>query len=344
MANVAVTYSFSAGSVIPSASFNTNYSDVTTWLNNRNQALTDWDAFSCAVGGTFKATSNQLTLGTTRTVTITAPTPATSSRTHTIPDITANGTFAFLEGAQTFTATKTFSGGIAVSGGSITVPGINLGDAGTGFYRNASNNISMANNQGLTMVWSTTDVEVGRDLVPTVDNSKSLGLSGTRWSDVRSVLGTIETLDASTLLKGKGTATNDSAASGYIGESARATVAPASSVSSTGSTQWYDVTSVSLTAGDWDVSAIVGGAINGATATVFAAGISATSGNSSTGLAQGDNYVEGFVPTTTTNNTLVIPSFRVSLSGTTIYYLKANYTFSGGTPKAYGTIRARRVR
>lgn len=40
------------------------------------------------------ATSNQLVLGTTRTLTITAPTPATSSRTGTIPDAGANFVFA----------------------------------------------------------------------------------------------------------------------------------------------------------------------------------------------------------------------------------------------------------
>jgi len=58
---------------------------------------------------TLTNTSNQLVLGTTRTVTITAPTPATASRTHTIPDITGNGTFAFLQGTQTFTGSKSFA-------------------------------------------------------------------------------------------------------------------------------------------------------------------------------------------------------------------------------------------
>lgn len=61
------------------------------------------------------ATSNQLVLGTTRTVTITAPTPATASRTWTIPDITAAGTFAALEGTQTFSGSKTFSSAVTVT-------------------------------------------------------------------------------------------------------------------------------------------------------------------------------------------------------------------------------------
>lgn len=72
---------------------------------------------------TLSPTSNQLVLGATRTVTVTAPTPASSSRTWTIPDITGNGTFAALEGTQTFTGAKTFNG--AVTFGS-TVSGITL--------------------------------------------------------------------------------------------------------------------------------------------------------------------------------------------------------------------------
>lgn len=58
---------------------------------------------------TLTPTTNQVILGTTRTVTLNAPTPATTSRTHTIPDISADGTFSFLEGTQTFSGAKTFS-------------------------------------------------------------------------------------------------------------------------------------------------------------------------------------------------------------------------------------------
>jgi hypothetical protein len=56
-----------------------------------------------------RATSDQIVLGTGQSVTISAPTPATANRTWTIPDISADGTFASLTGAQTFTGAKTFS-------------------------------------------------------------------------------------------------------------------------------------------------------------------------------------------------------------------------------------------
>lgn len=70
--------------------------------------------FSTAVA--ISPVTNQLVLGATRTVTVTAPTPGTTSRVWTIPDITADGTFAALEGTQTFSGAKTFSTDVTISG------------------------------------------------------------------------------------------------------------------------------------------------------------------------------------------------------------------------------------
>ncbi len=47
MSNISLTYpSFSSGTTISSSQVNTNNSDITTWLNNRNTAVTTWDAIS----------------------------------------------------------------------------------------------------------------------------------------------------------------------------------------------------------------------------------------------------------------------------------------------------------
>ncbi len=59
---------------------------------------------------TLTATTNQLVLGTTRTVTITAPTPASSSRTVTIPDLSASYSVVGTEGTQTINGDKTYGG------------------------------------------------------------------------------------------------------------------------------------------------------------------------------------------------------------------------------------------
>lgn len=69
-------------------------------------------------------TSNQITLGTTNTFTITAPTPL-ASRTYTIPDV--GGTASFLmnnsTSGQTISGGMTFSSGLTVSAGNVSMAG-----------------------------------------------------------------------------------------------------------------------------------------------------------------------------------------------------------------------------
>lgn len=142
----------------------------------------------------------------------------------------------------------------------------------------------------------------------------------------------------------KGTNTNDSAAAGDVGELVSSVVASSTPVNSTGTGQFFDVTSISLTAGDWDVSPQVCFALNGATATVAGAAVSITAGNSSSGLVAGDSYINGLPPTTAADVAMTIAPKRFSLAATTTVYLKALINFSAGTPQAYGRISARRVR
>jgi hypothetical protein len=58
---------------------------------------------------TLVPTSNQIVLGTTRTVTLTAPTPASTSRVVTIPDLGAAYSVVGTEAAQTINGAKTFT-------------------------------------------------------------------------------------------------------------------------------------------------------------------------------------------------------------------------------------------
>lgn len=105
-----------------------------------------------------------------------------------------------------------------------------------------------------------------------------------------------------------------------------------------------DLVSITLIAGDWDISGMVQLANNGATATSMAVGISTTSGNSTAGLAQGDSWMSQTGPTAITDVSATIANHRVLLSASATYYLKYMGAFSAGTPQAYGRISARRVR
>ena len=109
MASLVITNSFSANTTILSAQVNTNYTDIGTYINNRNSGTSYWDNVNSTAGINIAATTNQLILGTTRTATLTAPTPASASRTYTFPDLTGDYSVVATIGAQTIAGAKTFS-------------------------------------------------------------------------------------------------------------------------------------------------------------------------------------------------------------------------------------------
>lgn len=143
----------------------------------------------------------------------------------------------------------------------------------------------------------------------------------------------------------RGSATNDSAAAGAIGEYISSTW---NTTSTTGGA-WQDMTSISLTAGDWDVSMMTySGRGSGGTLSLTQIGISATSGNSAAGLTEGDNRAFRLIAAAdvggSTVQTVSIPTFRVSLSATTTYYAKLRCDGSGDNAGVIGRISARRAR
>lgn len=87
---------------------------------------------------TISPTTNQLVLGTTRTVTITAPTPATTSRTVTIPDLSASYSIVGTEGNQTINGIKTLGSGLLAASGSAGTPGYGFSaTSGVGMFYNS---------------------------------------------------------------------------------------------------------------------------------------------------------------------------------------------------------------
>ena len=139
----------------------------------------------------------------------------------------------------------------------------------------------------------------------------------------------------------KGTTTNDNAAAGNIGEYITNT---ASGVAmSTGSS--INITSISLTAGDWDVSGIINyGGTGSTTVAQMTGGINSTTGTLPTPPAGG--YFQYTFSLTGGQATWWIPTgiTRVSIATTTIYYLVAQAIFGASTLNGSGIIRARRIR
>lgn len=147
-----------------------------------------------------------------------------------------------------------------------------------------------------------------------------------------------------------GTATNDAAVAGMVGELITATIAVGSAVALTTATS-ANVTSISLTAGDWDVSAQVNhNAAATTSVTLLQIGISTTSatlptqaGGSGIGTDPLAIFREAAAVLGGALSTNLAP-VRVTLAVTTTIYLVVNDTFTVSTMGAYGTIRARRVR
>lgn len=152
--------------------------------------------------------------------------------------------------------------------------------------------------------------------------------------------------NTTTTLKVQGTTTNNNATAGDVGEVISSTVAAGGA--SVSNNVAKNVTTISLTAGDWDVYGNVGfsgagatvvqllqGGISTTTATLPALdqqGINAFTSSSGTGLFNISQVTVWCMPT------------RISLATTTTVYLVALANFTTSTCTAFGSILARRAR
>lgn len=137
----------------------------------------------------------------------------------------------------------------------------------------------------------------------------------------------------------KGNNTNTAPPAGFIGENIRSF--NSSGQASPGTTQSFNITSISLTAGIWDVSGIGLGSFSGLS-TQWGVTLSATSATSA--VTGGDNATSAvYTSGSGFQVTGSVPSFRVTLSGTTTYYLVGVGSFSTGSCTGFGRISGTRV-
>lgn len=141
----------------------------------------------------------------------------------------------------------------------------------------------------------------------------------------------------STGVQMKGNNTNTAPPAGFIGEQIRG----AATAQSVTSTTPANITSISLTAGIWDISALTKSNSSNATGTISQIGIS-TNSASFTGTVAGDSTLTIQLAAYTAMS-LSIPSFRVTLSATTTYYLVGRSDAVSGTLTMDGRISGTRV-
>lgn len=144
----------------------------------------------------------------------------------------------------------------------------------------------------------------------------------------------------------RGTTTNDDASAGQIGEYQSVTVASGSAVALTNNVA-ANVVSLSLTAGDWDLFAVVNLSPAASTALGF---LEASTGTTSATRNLGErdraffSYPTGANVVGTNPVSVTPPTKRVSLAATTTIYLVVYAAFSVSTLSAWGSLQARRVR
>jgi hypothetical protein len=186
-------------------------------------------------------------------------------------------------------------------------------------------------------------------VVTNLTGTASININGTVGATTAST-GAFTTLSASGAITPSqtagivGTTTNNNADAGAVGEYVESTIASASKISLTNITG-ANVTSISLTAGDWDVW---GNAyFDPAASTTFDLIISSISTVSATSPSRdtGNQSVLKVLDFGTGIPSSVQPvPQRLSLSATTTVYLVVVCSFAVSTMHAFGTLRARRVR
>ncbi len=214
--------------------------------------------------------------------------------------------------------------------------------AGTGssnivsFYLASGSASSVSIGSGTTVV--ITSGTVVSSNTNAITGAGTINYNGISFSSTSSTINTTTQSMSGTLSGSKNTAPT----AGMLGEQIRSFI-PFSSQITLSSSIAQNITSISLTAGVWDVSCLAFFIYTGLS-TYTLLGISTTTGTLPGNGAIGDNEAEWQFPSGSVSAlSLSIPSYRMVLSATTTVYLVAFGTFTTGAGNAYGRISATRA-
>lgn len=330
------------------------------------------DSLVTTLSGTFltqsSATVNFLTKSSATATYLNKLSPYVSSVTAG-NSITITGTNAPTIGLSTFVTassmtltqnisatTGTFSAPVYTSNGSVSLPSFSFAsDPDSGLFRAGANNITLVTGGVIAIDIGGTQVslEAGHQFI--IPSGQKLLLDG---SGVGDTYLTEQSANVMALWAGglqvssftgtganiRGTTTNDNAGDAWVGYSTYVVVAVATNTLGTG--VFADLTSVTLTAGDWDVTGTAHFANAGATWTGNEIALSTSPANNQGALTYGDNRIRNAFTSGTTPSAIpmILPNVRFSFNATTTVYLKYQADFSAGNPQCRGRISARRMR
>lgn len=220
--------------------------------------------------------------------------------------------------------TDTVSSKLDVSDGSITVRGTNAGlsIAGIDVYPGWYNAINTATTSAVSLT-STQTFSGGNTF---------------NQSSTFTYLTVIGTFSAQGAIDG------GKAKPGFIGELLSSTTVSGNAITLT-SGQSVDISSFTLSPGDWLLYGSIGFGGGAVTGTLFEGFFGTSAGNNTTGRNLAKNSISlPLSPTVNSDVIVPMPSNAVTITTNTTYFLKAVSTFSIGSATGYGTIEARRVR
>jgi hypothetical protein len=293
-----------------SAILNLNYCYITGTLQTIHVSNTTILTMNfCYMLNTF--ISNNFNIGATTTVNLYASEISTSSS----PAINVAGTLNY--GALVLSGSnQTISGAGTITPWPWPVP-----QGGTGLTTTVANQIIYSSSAGVIAGLATGNsgvLDTTASGVPQIDTTN------------------FHVLTTGVQVKGNNASTTPPA--GFIGEQIRSAVAQGSAITLT-NTSPANITSISLTAGIWDISAT--GIVNssGANTSEY---LSVGTSSATLGTV-GDNATLFNLSNTGGNFPLAIPSWRLLLASTTPVYLVAQANFTTGGGSAWGRISATRV-
>ncbi len=327
-------FTFSATAVLLKANNLSDVANTTTSFNNISPLTTKGDLIG------FSTQNIRVAVGGTNTQILQVDSAATAGfswSTATYPKTTTVNQILYSSATNTVTGLGTLADGVLVTDASgvpsisstlpsgLTIPSPKIT---TGIFDANGNEIlaltpvaSAVNYFGMTN--SATGLALGLSAVGT-DSNILMSISGKGTSGAQ--------------IQGKSNAGSNSA--GFIGEVVSSNIAYTSAISVAVTATDYNVTSISLTAGDWDVTGNVYIDGRGGTLTAVNCWISTTSAT-----IPNNSVLNRYSPNSGTIATWgnCAPLLRVNASGATTVYLSTRCTFTGTTPTACGTIQARRV-
>ena len=221
-----------------------------------------------------------------------------------------------------------------ISGGTDTNVGFGFQTQGTGSFTLRSGNLT----NPLLIVSGTSGQHTTNFLFANTANTRNVTFpdaDGTLLMTGQAI-STVPSIAFSSTSGIIGTTTNDNAAAGSVGEFVTSAVSAVAITTATAT----NVTSISLTAGDWDLwGNVFTNPAAGTTQSLLAAGIS-----TSTAAFPTQYTLLPYTAIASVNVGTTAPNIRLSLSGTTTVYLVASVSYAVSTLTISGTLSARRAR